>query len=109
MTFKAKQYKIRSYYKPSQQIWLNYPVDHCSYLSTGFGIPSEAMAEGCTSFFQHASSMLISTSVLPTEMCSLNPHTHETLQMDSHSLLLLRNDPDYSPLLGLMLNPKHLS
>lgn len=29
--------------------------------------------------------------------------------MDSQSLLLLRNDPDYSPLLGLMLSPKHLS
>lgn len=29
--------------------------------------------------------------------------------MDNQSLLLLRNDTDYSPLLGLMLNPKHLS
>lgn len=29
--------------------------------------------------------------------------------MDNQSLLLLRNDPDYSPLLALILNPKHLS
>lgn len=57
------------------------------------------------SLFQHA----LTTSALLTETRSLHPHTHETLQMDSQSLLLLRNDPDYCPLLGLMLNPKHLS
>lgn len=48
------------------------------------------------------------TSALLTATGSLRPPL-PTLQMDSQSLPLLRNEPDYSPLLGLVLNPKHLS